>query len=129
MCLLWLSRLSSPFSFIGDQNPRILILGLDAAGKTKIFYKLMLNEDVTTVPTIGFNVETVTSVEDVALTVWDVCGQENIRHLWRYYYKVIAFLCNKDIFRNFFPVLVATLFCLDSETELTLANFRYFSFR
>ncbi len=41
------------------QEMRILMLGLDAAGKTTILYKLKLGEVVTTIPTIGFNVETV----------------------------------------------------------------------
>jgi ADP-ribosylation factor protein 1 len=34
------------------------MVGLDAAGKTTILYKLKLGEIVTTIPTIGFNVET-----------------------------------------------------------------------
>ncbi len=38
---------------------RVLMVGLDAAGKTTILYKLKLGEVVTTIPTIGFNVETV----------------------------------------------------------------------
>ena len=33
------------------------MVGLDAAGKTTILYKLKLGEIVTTIPTIGFNVE------------------------------------------------------------------------
>ena len=36
---------------------RILVVGLDAAGKTTLLYKLKLGEVVTTIPTIGFNVE------------------------------------------------------------------------
>lgn len=36
---------------------RILMVGLDAAGKTTILYKLKLGEIITTIPTIGFNVE------------------------------------------------------------------------
>lgn len=32
---------------------RILMVGLDAAGKTTILYKLKLGEVVTTIPTIG----------------------------------------------------------------------------
>ena len=35
------------------------MVGLDASGKTTILYKLKLGEIVTTIPTIGFNVETV----------------------------------------------------------------------
>jgi GTPase SAR1 family protein len=41
------------------KDMRILMVGLDAAGKTTILYKLKLGEVVTTIPTIGFNVETV----------------------------------------------------------------------
>ncbi|XP_065060980.1 uncharacterized protein LOC135688176 [Rhopilema esculentum] len=84
---LWLSRLVSVFSSFGSQNARILMLGLDAAGKTTILYKLKLNENVTTIPTIGFNVETVTPVKNVTFTVWDVGGQEKIRQLWRHYFQ------------------------------------------
>ncbi|XP_026679909.1 ADP-ribosylation factor 4 [Diaphorina citri] len=43
----------------GKAQMRILMVGLDAAGKTTILYKLKLGEVVTTIPTIGFNVETV----------------------------------------------------------------------
>jgi len=46
-------------SLVGNQEMRILMVGLDAAGKTTILYKLKLGEVVTTIPTIGFNVETV----------------------------------------------------------------------
>merc|ERR1712146_635246 len=45
--------------FGGKKEARILMVGLDAAGKTTILYKLKLGEIVTTIPTIGFNVETV----------------------------------------------------------------------
>ena len=45
--------------FAGVPDSRILLLGLDAAGKTTILYKLKLGENLQTIPTIGFNVETV----------------------------------------------------------------------
>mmetsp|Transcript_50098 Transcript_50098/g.104275 ORF Transcript_50098/g.104275 Transcript_50098/m.104275 type:complete len:182 (-) Transcript_50098:232-777(-) len=67
-------------------DQRILILGLDAAGKTTILYKLKLGEVVTTIPTIGFNVETV-EYKNLSFTVWDVGGQDKIRPLWRHYYQ------------------------------------------
>ncbi|XP_076979759.1 ADP-ribosylation factor 6-like [Tamandua tetradactyla] len=57
----------------GNREMRILMLGLDAAGKTTILYKLKLGQSVTTIPTVGFN-------------VWDVGGQDKIRPLWRHYY-------------------------------------------
>jgi len=68
------------------RDMRVLMLGLDAAGKTTILYKLKLGEIVTTIPTIGFNVETV-DYKNVSFTVWDVGGQDKIRALWRYYYQ------------------------------------------
>jgi len=64
---------------------RIVMVGLDAAGKTTILYKLKLGEVVTTIPTIGFNVETV-EYKNISFTVWDVGGQDKIRPLWRHYY-------------------------------------------
>ena len=87
-----LSKLASALSEFGNSNARILLLGLDAAGKTTILYKLKLNENVTTIPTIGFNVEEVTPVKNVTFTMWDVGGQEKIRPLWRHYYQVSDFL-------------------------------------
>lgn len=70
----------------GSKEMRLLMLGLDAAGKTTILYKLKLNQDVTTLPTVGFNVETVT-YKNVKFNVWDVGGQDKIRPLWRHYYS------------------------------------------
>ena len=61
-------------------------MGLDAAGKTTILYKLKLGEIVTTIPTIGFNVETV-EYKNISFTVWDVGGQDKIRPLWRHYFQ------------------------------------------
>lgn len=40
-------------TLIGKKEMRILMVGLDAAGKTTILYKLKLGEIVTTIPTIG----------------------------------------------------------------------------
>ncbi|KAJ4892509.1 ADP-ribosylation factor 1 [Raphanus sativus] len=62
---------------------RILMVGLDAAGKTTILYKLKLGEIVTTIPTIGFNVETV-EYKNISFTVWDVGGQDKVQ-CWHYF--------------------------------------------
>ena len=70
----------------GKKERRILMVGLDAAGKTTILYKLKLGEVVTTIPTIGFNVEQV-DYKNIPFTVWDVGGQDKIRPLWRHYYQ------------------------------------------
>jgi len=40
-----------------NKEVKIMMLGLDAAGKTTILYKMKLNEVVSSVPTIGFNCE------------------------------------------------------------------------
>ena len=55
------------------------MLGLDVVGKTTVLCKLQLGEVVTTIPTIGFNVE--------SLSTRDVGGQHKIRPLWRHYYQ------------------------------------------
>ncbi|XP_061752170.1 ADP-ribosylation factor 5 [Nerophis ophidion] len=79
--------LSSVFGrLFGKKQMRILMVGLDAAGKTTILYKLKLGEIVTTIPTIGFNVETV-EYKNISFTVWDVGGQDKIRPLWRHYFQ------------------------------------------
>lgn len=65
---------------------RLLMVGLDAAGKTTILYKFKLGEVVATIPTIGFNVEQV-DYKNIRMSVWDVGGQEKIRKLWRHYYE------------------------------------------
>ncbi|KAF7836515.1 protein EXPORTIN 1A [Senna tora] len=64
----------------------VVMLGLDAAGKTTILYKLHIGEVLSTVPTIGFNVEKV-QYKNVIFTVWDVGGQEKLRPLWRHYFN------------------------------------------
>ncbi|XP_049550699.1 ADP-ribosylation factor-like protein 1 isoform X2 [Orcinus orca] len=73
-------------SLFGTREMRILILGLDGAGKTTILYRLQVGEVVTTIPTIGFNVETVT-YKNLKFQVWDLGGQTSIRPYWRCYYS------------------------------------------
>ena len=70
---------------VDKRERRILMFGLDSAGKTTILYKLKLGEVVNTIPTIGFNVETV-EYKNISFHVWDVGGQDKIRLLWRHYY-------------------------------------------
>jgi len=72
--------------WIGTKKARILCVGLDAAGKTTILYRLKLGEVVTTIPTLGFNVETV-KFNNISFTVWDLGGQERIRRLWKHYFE------------------------------------------
>ena len=71
---------------LGKTQCRILMVGLDAAGKTTILYQLKLGEMTNTAPTLGFNVETV-SYKNIEFMVWDMGGQDAIRPLWRHYYE------------------------------------------
>ena len=73
-------------TLFGNREMRVVMLGLDAAGKTTILYKLHIGEVLSTVPTIGFNVEKV-QYKNVLFTVWDVGGQEKLRPLWRHYFN------------------------------------------
>ncbi|KAI9485080.1 ADP-ribosylation factor-like protein 5A [Zychaea mexicana] len=64
---------------------KISIVGLDNAGKTTILYKLLLNQVVTTTPTIGSNVETI-EYKNIRFLMWDIAGQETMRPTWKTYY-------------------------------------------
>ena len=70
------------FDAFGKQERQIVMVGLDAAGKTTILYKLKLGEVQATIPTIGFNVETV-EYKKIKFTGWDIGGQDRIRHYYR----------------------------------------------
>ncbi|KAM0889299.1 hypothetical protein ACQ4PT_027848 [Festuca glaucescens] len=70
---------------LANKEMRILLLGLDAAGKTTILFKLKFGEVVTTIPTTGFNVETM-EYNNISLTTWEVSGQDKARPLWRHYF-------------------------------------------
>ena len=66
---------------------KVLMIGLDGGGKTTILYKLKLGEVVYTIPTIGFNVETL-NFNQTSLTVWDVAASTPpMRRLWRHYFR------------------------------------------
>jgi small GTP-binding protein len=61
------------------------MVGLDAAGKTTILYKLNIGEVVETYPTIGSNVEDWT-YRNIKFQVWDLGGQQALRPTWRTYF-------------------------------------------
>ena len=73
-------------SLISKRDVRILMVGLDAAGKTSILYQMKMAELVKTIPTIGFNVEQL-DYKGLRFTIWDVGGQDKIRVLWKHYYQ------------------------------------------
>ena len=73
--------------FFPSTPSRILMLGLDGARKTTALYKVKVGEVVTTIPTIGFNVETVV-YKHINFTVWDVGGNtRSPRPLWKHYFQ------------------------------------------
>ena len=81
-----MKKLSKKFK---KQKVRILLLGLDNAGKTTILNQLHLGDAKTTVPTVGFNVEEV-QYKNLTFDVWDVGGQDRLRPLWRHYYRGVC---------------------------------------
>ncbi len=69
-----------------EKEMRLLILGLDNAGKTTILKKFN-GEDISTIsPTLGFNIKTLEHGR-YKLNVWDVGGQQTIRSYWRNYFE------------------------------------------
>ena len=71
------------------QEYKLIIVGLDNAGKTTTLYKLHLGEVVMTQPTIGSNVELVKH-NNVHFEVWDLGGQQTLRNSWQSYYRNTA---------------------------------------
>ncbi|XP_037091774.1 ADP-ribosylation factor-like protein 2 [Pollicipes pollicipes] len=69
-----------------EKEVRILMLGLDNAGKTTIM-KRFNGEDITTIsPTLGFNIQTLEH-KGFKLNIWDVGGQKSLRSYWRNYFE------------------------------------------
>ena len=115
--------LSSLWSSLNDslkkKEKRLLMLGLDAAGKTTILYKLKIGDIVTTIPTIGFNVETV-EYKKTKYTLWDVGGPDKIRALWRHYFQdtdaIIFVVDSNDRDRITLARQELITWCLSNET-------------
>ncbi|KAM7539466.1 hypothetical protein Aperf_G00000052067 [Anoplocephala perfoliata] len=75
----------------GSEPQRVVMLGLDAAGKSTILSSMNLGNNATVKPTIGFNVEEVhIPGTRVSFVVWDLGGQESLRLIWRQYLQGIA---------------------------------------
>ena len=88
-----------------EKDVRILMLGLDNAGKTTILKKFN-GEDINTIsPTLGFNIKTLEHkgmprslpgyylLSNIFLSagynlnIWDVGGQKSLRSYWRNYFE------------------------------------------
>lgn len=75
----------------GGEPQRVVMLGLDAAGKSTILCSMNLGNNLAVKPTIGFNVEEVhIPGTRVSFVVWDLGGQESLRLIWRQYLQGIA---------------------------------------
>ncbi|XP_044499845.1 ADP-ribosylation factor-like protein 5 [Mangifera indica] len=74
------------FMFLPGKDYKIVIVGLDNAGKTTTLYKLHLGEVVTTHPTVGSNVEELV-YKNIRFEAWDIGGQERLRTSWTTYYR------------------------------------------
>mmetsp|Transcript_43320 Transcript_43320/g.97794 ORF Transcript_43320/g.97794 Transcript_43320/m.97794 type:complete len:212 (-) Transcript_43320:132-767(-) len=82
---IWVSRMWRRL-FGSDSECKIVIVGLNNAGKTTILYKLHLGQVVLTQPTIGSNVEEVKH-DNLTFMVWDLGGQETLRASWATYFE------------------------------------------
>eukprot|EP00755_Sulcionema_specki_P036173 Sspe_Gene.106389::Locus_84127_Transcript_1_1_Confidence_1.000_Length_670::g.106389::m.106389/K07950/ARL5B; ADP-ribosylation factor-like protein 5B len=107
----------------GNQSYKIVILGLNNAGKTTILYSLHLGEVVVTQPTIGSNVEQITH-KNINLVCWDLGGQESLRPDWGLYYvdtqAVIMVVDSTDIER--LPLVKEELFHVLEHPDLKTAR-------
>ncbi|KAM9747321.1 putative ADP-ribosylation factor-like protein 5C isoform 2-T2 [Dama dama] len=78
-------------SIFGEREHKVIIVGLDNAGKTTILYQLLTNEVIHTCPTIGSNVEEIV-LQKTHFVMWDIGGQEALRSTWNTYYSNTEFI-------------------------------------
>ncbi|KAL7646176.1 UNVERIFIED_CONTAM: hypothetical protein RMT77_003077 [Armadillidium vulgare] len=83
--------LSKIWSLFGNEEHKLVLVGLDNAGKTTILYQLLMSEAVHTSPTIGSNVEEV-KWKNFHFIMWDLGGQESLRSAWSTYYTNTEFI-------------------------------------
>ena len=91
------------FFFFFINNFKILILGIQNAGKTSILYRLSIGQFVRTTPTIGSNLEEI-NYQNVKMQAWDLGGQEKMRSVWDVYYlnsDAIIYVIDSNDFENF----------------------------
>eukprot|EP01065_Artemidia_motanka_P017613 TRINITY_DN21057_c0_g1_i1.p1 TRINITY_DN21057_c0_g1~~TRINITY_DN21057_c0_g1_i1.p1 ORF type:complete len:827 (+),score=249.94 TRINITY_DN21057_c0_g1_i1:745-3225(+) len=108
------------------REARVLLLGLDAAGKTAMLYRYKLGDLLPTLPTTAYNTEIV-ECDEVTLRVWDVGGQDPLRPTWRYYaqqreHDAVIFAVD-SLDRQRFPAAKAELQKLLQMDELKEALF------
>jgi len=74
---------------VQNKDHRVVMVGLDGAGKTTILFQLKLQRQVPTIPTVGFNVESV-EYKNIKMCIWDIGGQDKMRCIWRNYYQDVS---------------------------------------
>jgi len=75
-----------------NRQPRkVIIVGLDNAGKTTILYQLVTKEVLHTSPTIGSNVEEF-RWKNINFLMWDIGGQDSLRSSWETYFMGTEFV-------------------------------------
>lgn len=86
------------YKLILKKDIKVLILGLDAAGKTTILFQFKIGKAVNAIPTIGFNVESIQN-KNIKLNIWDTGGGDKIKELYHHYYpdtKVLIFVIDSS---------------------------------
>ena len=107
----------------GGRRARVLLLGLDSAGKTTVLNCVKGSEaPAETEPTVGFTVERMKfkKPRKMEVAVWDVSGQDKARPFWRHYYRgtsgILFVVDSNDTQR--IPNARAELFAILEEVEL-----------
>jgi small GTP-binding protein len=76
--------MGQPLTWFSEQEVKILVLGLDAAGKTTLLYRMQTDER-TTIGALYNPVESI-KINQVKFLAWDLGGQEKIWKMYREYY-------------------------------------------
>lgn len=119
---------SKLWSYFGNEEHKIIIVGLDNAGKTTILYQFLMNEVVHTSPTIGSNVEEVVW-KNIHFLMWDIGGQESLRSTWSTYYTHAQFiiLVVDSTDRDRLPLIKNELYQTISHEDLQRASLLVFA--
>ena len=73
------------WSLSSDRPYKVIVLGLNNAGKTSVLYSMLFGKLVPTQPTLGSNVEEF-KYRNVHFCAYDLGGQELLRHSWSLFY-------------------------------------------
>ncbi|KUF83559.1 ADP-ribosylation factor protein 2 [Phytophthora nicotianae] len=116
-----------------EKEIRVLMLGLDNAGKTTILKKFM-GQDITEIsPTLGFDIQTLEykdltgmargySYRSFKLNVWDVGGQQTIRSYWRNYFEQVHALTRCSSVKIMLKITDGLVWVVDSADRRRLED-------